>query len=63
MLYFIRFEIYNVADFIIDISDIALLETKYNLISTSSSWNKAYDLNKDNIMNIFDLVICSKRIK
>ncbi|GAA0110453.1 MULTISPECIES: hypothetical protein [Clostridium] len=63
MLYFIRFEIYNVADFIIDISDIALLATKYNLISTSSSWNKAYDLNNDNIMNIFDLVICSKRIK
>jgi hypothetical protein len=50
-------------DGIIDITDIALMATKYNLTSTSPDWNKDYDLNNDNIIDIFDLVMLSREIE
>lgn len=47
----------------VDILDLSSLALDYNKNKNESSWNSRLDINKDNIIDIFDLVICSKRIK
>ena len=47
---------------LVDIYDLSSMALKYNVDSTSSNWNKSYDLNNDNIIDIFDLVILSKNL-
>lgn len=46
----------------VDIYDLSAMALKYNVDSTSSNWIEDYDLNKDNIIDIFDLVIVSKNL-
>jgi methionine-rich copper-binding protein CopC len=48
---------------IVDIKDIAAMAIKYRLQSTDAGWISEYDLNADNIIDIFDLVMVSKKIK
>lgn len=47
----------------IDILDIAMLANKYNLTSKDDKWNSLYDFNGDKVIDIFDLVLLSKKIK
>lgn len=47
----------------VDIIDLAKVANEYNKNNDDKNWNSNYDFNKDNIIDIFDLVICSKRIK
>lgn len=47
----------------IDIHDIAALGVKYNSTEKEEDWNDNFDLNKDGIVDIFDLVMISKEIK
>lgn len=47
----------------VDISDISQLALKYNSIKSGLGWNSYRDLNKDEIIDIFDLIIISKNIK
>lgn len=47
----------------VDIEDIASLALKYNIKSTDRDWEAKFDLNKDEIIDIFDLVLVSKDIK
>ena len=54
--------LFRVILFQIDINDIALISIKYNLKKGNSGWNNNYDLNKDGIIDLFDLVTISKKI-
>jgi len=47
----------------IDISDLANIGLKYNAISTSTKYNKECDFNKDNIIDIYDIVSFSKKLR
>lgn len=47
----------------IDILDISDLAIKYNTSSTNVGWNSSKDLNKDKIVDIFDIISISKNIK
>lgn len=46
----------------IDILDVALIASKYNIKNEHAEWNSNYDLNSDNIIDIYDIVIISKKI-
>ena len=46
----------------IDIIDLAKVANEYNRNNNDNNWSSNCDFNKDNIIDIFDLVICSKRI-
>ena len=46
----------------IDIIDIAMLASKYNITSKDENWNSLYDFNGDKIIDIFDLVMIAKEI-
>jgi len=46
----------------IGIEDLARVASNYNLTNVSDSWNSKYDLNKDNIIDIYDIVRISKVI-
>lgn len=46
-----------------DVLDLSILATKYNCKSGESNWNRLLDFNSDKIIDIYDLVILSKRIK
>jgi hypothetical protein len=49
-------------DWVNDIKDIALLSQQYNSRSSSTGWRPLYDLNKDNIIDIYDVSFASKYI-
>jgi hypothetical protein len=42
--------------------DLKLLTEKYNVNNLSPNWNPEFDLNADDTIDIFDLVICSEKI-
>lgn len=44
----------------LDIKDLAKLALDYNKTSSSEGWNSKLDLNKDNIIDIYDLILISK---
>jgi len=46
----------------IDILDLASLAINYNCKLGDSYWDAKYDLNKDYILDIYDMVILSKKI-
>jgi hypothetical protein len=46
----------------ITIKDIALIANKYNYKSSDSGWEEKFDFNRDNIIDIFDLVMISNRL-
>ena len=46
----------------VDILDISSIALKYNTGEDSSEWNDRFDFNKDRVIDIFDLVFCSRRI-
>ena len=46
----------------IDIIDLAQVASEYNKNNYDTNWKSNYDFNKDNIIDVFDLIICSKRI-
>ena len=46
----------------VNILDLAKVASNYNKNNLSSDWNTLYDFNKDNCIDIFDLVILSKRM-
>lgn len=46
----------------VDILDITLVANLYNTKSNNPGYNIAMDLNKDNIINLYDMVIISKHI-
>lgn len=48
-------------DSVIDIKDLATIAQKYNTFSTNSGWIKEYDLVPDNVIDIYDIVIISRR--
>lgn len=47
---------------IIHIEDLAKVAANYNLTSSSSKWNSKFDLNGDNIIDIYDIAKVSKAI-
>jgi hypothetical protein len=47
----------------VNIIDLANAAQNYNINSSTSPWNSRSDFNNDNVMDIFDLVILSKRMK
>ena len=47
----------------IDILDLALLASKYNMTSKDKSWNSLYDFNGDKVIDIFDLVKLAREIE
>ncbi len=47
-------------DGIVDLKDVTQFISKYNLESTDQKWDNKYDLNKDNTIDIYDLVLISK---
>lgn len=49
-------------DGVVNILDLALIAHGYNTVNTDINWNPNIDLNNDCIVDIFDLVACSKRI-
>lgn len=46
----------------VNILDLASIAEKYNKTSTGAGWNQQYDFNGDGIIDLFDLVLCSKKI-
>lgn len=49
-------------DGVVNILDLSTLSLNYNINSSSSSWNSKFDLNSDNIIDIFDIIIFSKSL-
>lgn len=49
-------------DGVIDTEDLAILASVYNIDSSSSRWNNRYDIIKDNIIDIYDIVALSSKI-
>lgn len=47
----------------VDESDLVILKESYNLKSTDNNFQSFKDLNSDGVINIYDLVILSKKIK
>lgn len=47
----------------VSIMDLASVAQNYNVKSTQANWNPRFDFNKDNIVDIFDLVTCSRRLE
>jgi uncharacterized repeat protein (TIGR02543 family) len=47
----------------INILDLASAAQNYNTTSTEADWNSRLDVNNDNIVDIFDLVLVSKKIQ
>ncbi|MBD7915641.1 M6 family metalloprotease domain-containing protein [Clostridium sp. Sa3CUN1] len=47
----------------VDILDLSKVALKYNVDSNSDSFEEDLDINKDNIIDIFDLVLISKKIE
>ena len=45
-----------------DIIDLAKVANEYNRSNYDTNWNSDFDINKDNIIDLFDLVLISKRI-
>ena len=45
------------------ISNFSLIAAKYNKKLTSDDWNEKLDINNDNIIDMFDLVLVSKKVK
>lgn len=49
-------------DGVVDLKDLTLISSAYNLTTSSSNFNSNYDLNKDNIIDIYDIVLIAKKI-
>jgi M6 family metalloprotease-like protein len=49
-------------DGMIDIKDIGIIGKSYGKKSTNTDWNINYDMKRDNIIDIYDLVMLSKKI-
>lgn len=49
-------------DGVVDIKDVSSLAIYYNTKSTSSNWNSTYDMNSDNVIDIFDLVKIARKM-
>ncbi|MEG0295071.1 MAG: glycosyl hydrolase family 18 protein [Clostridium sp.] len=47
---------------VVDILDLAMLSTKYNKASGQQGFDVKFDLNKDNIIDLFDLVQVAKKM-
>ena len=47
----------------VDILDLSKVALKYNVDSSSASFEDSLDINKDRIIDIFDLVLISKKIQ
>ena len=47
---------------VVDIKDLSKVAIKYNIDNTNSSFEYNLDVNKDNIIDIFDLVLISKKM-
>lgn len=47
----------------VDILDVSMIATLYNVKSSDSKWNSKMDINNDNIIDIYDLIAVSKNIK
>ena len=62
----LEFDLKIVEDFnhdgIVNILDLSTLCINYNITSSSSSWKSKFDLNNDNIIDIFDITILSKKL-
>lgn len=48
---------------VVDILDLAQLAVLYGVDSDSENWNSSFDLNEDGIIDIYDLVLVSKKLK
>ena len=55
-----RFDVDNSSE--IDIKDIAILANRYNMTSDNENWNSLYDFNGDKIIDIFELILLSKKM-
>ena len=42
--------------------DLQAVGNLYNIKLSSSNWNSKYDINKDNIIDLFDLVLINKKV-
>lgn len=47
----------------IDVLDLAKISTAYNSVRGKTGWNDSLDINYDNVIDLFDLIFISKRIK
>lgn len=47
-------------DGVIDIEDLAIIASKYNLDNKNKNWNKKLDINNHWVIDIFDLINISK---
>lgn len=47
---------------IVDELDLAMVASRYNLSNSMSGWDKRYDFNNDNIIDIYDIVIVSGKV-
>lgn len=50
-------------DGVVDMLDLGYVATWYNSKSTDEIWHSKLDLNNDDIVDIYDLVICAKKIE
>lgn len=46
----------------VNMIDLAKVANEYNRNNYDTNWNSDFDINKDNIIDLFDLVFISKRI-
>jgi hypothetical protein len=49
-------------DWVNDIKDLAIIAQNFNRVSAAAGWNALYDLNGDNIIDLYDLIPVSKFI-
>lgn len=49
-------------DRVVNITDLSMIAAKYNETVNEKNLNKSYDLNNDGIVDIFDLVLVSKKL-
>ena len=47
----------------IDVHDLSLIAQNYNKNSSSNGWNSAYDINNDGIVDIYDIVMISSKLR
>ena len=50
-------------DGVVDVKDLALAAQYYNLKSSSTNWNSTFDINGDNIIDIYDLVKIARKMQ
>jgi hypothetical protein len=50
------------ADKIVDIKDLAIISSNYNIKKSDKNYNIKYDLNSDGIIDLYDMTLLSKKI-